>query len=883
MLSALSLFAVVCLQQPQFSFVPLEPYEPGVPRPEAMLGYGPGERHTTFRDQEQVLLAIAAAAPDRVKVVEYGKSAEGRPLRIFVVSTPENMARLDAFRANWRRLAEGEPGAEKLIAETPALVWINHAIHGDESASPESVMWLLYNLAASQERGLRETLSDAVVVLNPMYNPDGHERFVVWYNSIAVHTPEPEAFEHSQPRLIHGRTNRYRFDMNRDRLAMSQPETRQEVAEFLRWMPHVYVDQHGQTTNYFFPPNPMAVNPNVDRERLNRWADVFGRANASAFDRQGWLYFIRDTYDFFAPGYLDTWATLSGAIGMTYETDAGRYHSLRQADGHIKTLRGGMEKHFLTALTSINTAATHRRQLLESYHRFRHGAATGRVAGNFQRVVAVSDDARELERLRQKLALSGIRSAYAAQPFTQRDANDYWSSGRGAIEFPAGSLIIDMAQPQGMLAKAILEPETEFEPEFVREQLERRTRVPEQERYPGPERMEFYDTTAWSLIYAHNVKGWWCESAPPVPVAEKSPQARPPLAEGGQAGWLLEYSDQNDILAVADLARADVRVHVLPKPMRIQGRQHERGTFVVTRGRNDFDPSEIVAEVARKRGVRFLPIESGYPDEGRVGPGSADARYVRKPHIAVVFGEGMTTTSFGPLWWLMEHEFDLPFTPIRTSALNGDLSKFTCIVFPYGTHSPPSERLRTWVRDGGTIVAFESIDWAIGERGFFKLEEVPSRGNQPASLPGAIFRGLLDTRYFLSYGYRDLIPNQPEPTQTNPNQPEPIRTNPNQPTPPDPLAHTRITIAVPVEGRTFYRSRQEGGGAITLAAEADGKALAGWLWPNDTEKNLAGTVWLHEEPFGRGHVVLFSQDPASRAMWPGLYKLILNAMILGPR
>jgi hypothetical protein len=58
--------------------------------------------------------------------------------------------------------------------------------------------------------------------------------------------------------------------------------------------------------------------------------------------------------------------------------------------------------------------------------------------------------------------------------------------------------------------------------------------------------------------------------------------------------------------------------------------------------------------------------------------------------------------------------------------------------------------------------------------------------------------------------------------------------------------------------------------------------LSGWEWPDDSESELAGKVWLQDTPVGRGHVILFTIDPTNRAMWPGLNKLLLNAMILGP-
>src|SRR5688572_27963974 len=81
-----------------FSFYDRGPYRPQVPRPDSLLGYRIGEMHTQYAWQERVLLAIAAAAPDRIRVEEIGTTTERRVQRLFIISAPENIARLDAIR-----------------------------------------------------------------------------------------------------------------------------------------------------------------------------------------------------------------------------------------------------------------------------------------------------------------------------------------------------------------------------------------------------------------------------------------------------------------------------------------------------------------------------------------------------------------------------------------------------------------------------------------------------------------------------------------------------------------------------------------------------------------------------------------------------------------
>ena len=184
-----------------------------------------------------------------------------------VISSPENIARLDAIRADLDRLADPRNGSsaelDAIAARTPAVVWINESVHGNEAPGFETAMQTLYQLAASDEPATVTALRNVIVVLNPSTNPDGHERFAVWYNSVHVGAPEPFAMEHGEPWSIQGRFNHYRFDMNRDVMTTTQLEAQALVKGMLRWHPMVAVDQHGQTYNYFFPPTAKPMNANM--------------------------------------------------------------------------------------------------------------------------------------------------------------------------------------------------------------------------------------------------------------------------------------------------------------------------------------------------------------------------------------------------------------------------------------------------------------------------------------------------------------------------------------------------------------------------------------------------------------------------------------------
>jgi hypothetical protein len=690
---------------------------------------------------------------------------------------------------------------------------------------------------ASQNPKIADALKRAVVILNPVYNPDGHERYVVYYNSLATGSSNPESFEHREPGVISGRLNHYRFDMNRDRVAFSQFETQQEFAEMLKWNPQVYIDQHGQVGSYFFPPEPMSINTNVDRARNAKWTDYFGRATGKAFDSLGMSYFVKDEFDLYYPGYLDASNTLSGAIGMTHETDGGRVLATERADGSILTLRQGIAKHFTSAIAVVQASAERAQDLIDDYASFKKRAATGESAGKFQRVVLTSPDRRPLERFQTHLAHAGIVSSFA-EPFSQADAHDYWTGTSGKTEFKGNILVVDLAQPQGALAKALLEETSDFEAEFTKAQIGKKGAVPDGEKYPGPEGAEFYDITGWSLPLAYDLNAWWCESNPPVKAIRMDAPRLAPWRSSA-VGYALRYSDQDDILAVFEALQNGARAEVAGKPMTLGTTQFPRGTFIFLAGRNEDNYEEILKAVAAKRHVSFEPLESSYPEVGRDSPGSEAMSGLRKPSIAVVMGSGDRLSDCGATWFLLENVFKLPFTFIPESQLGQDLSKFTCVVLPNGSSVSSSERFKEWISAGNVAVILGNA------RGASTFQSLPEISGELQELPGSLFKATMDFRSFLTFGYE-----KPE-------------------------------IAVPFEGSRFFTRRKEGGSIVTLSDDEKAKKLlTGWEWP-DTEKGLKSALFLQDIPVGRGHVVVYTQDPTARAMWPGLYKSLLNAMLIG--
>ena len=831
-MTAALLSAVLALQAPAFDFADQGPFDPAISSPPKVLGYVPGERHTTFRDQEQYLLGLASEARDRIRVVQYGKSTEGRPLRILAISSPDNIARLDDIRASIQRMSEPGADVKALAKSTPIIVWINECIHGNESASFESAMWTAYTLAASRKTDIRSWLDNVVVVLNPVYNPDGHERFVVWNNSLAVGSADGRSPEHDEPGAQSGRVNHYRFDMNRDRAAMSQLESQQEAAEQRRWAPQVYVDQHGEVETYFFPPVAQAVNANVGRDRYEKWTDVLGRATASAFDRQGWRYFTRETFDFYSPIYMDIWPSLQGAIGITQETDGGGSLRIRREDGSILTLASGVAKHYTSALAVIGAASANREAMLASYGEFRQNSVSGRHAGKFQRVIVVGDDARAMNRLATQLDHQGIKYGFAAKPFRQ-GATDYWTGKRADVDFPAEAMIVDMNQAQGPLAKALLEPGSNFEKEFTERQLKIRDGMKDEDQYPFRDRPEFYDTTGWSLPLEHNLRAWWSDQRPSLELG--SPHTPSGAESAGTVGWMIPYSDQEDAAAILEILDSGVRVHQSLKPMTVGKQTIPAGTFFIFSDRNEPGFEKACIDIFRRRQVAAKALGTSYAGPEVIGPGSEWMRSLGRPKVGLVFGRPDNGRGFGAAWFALEQTLKIPFVPLVEAE---DIEDFSTIIVPSGS-APDSPELKEWVQGGGCLILFGGSG-----SGFFKLERSMAGKEAPTSLPGALFAGIWNPRSPLAAGY-----------------------DPSRP------------VALPIDGSLYFKPKTSGGAGLTVVEKAS--PLSGWAWPDETESAVSGTVWVHDEEMGRGHIIWFANDPTDRAMHPGLNKLLLNAVLLG--
>ncbi len=891
---ALLIFALPLGAQEQFDFYGRGPYNADVPRPSALLGYTAGARQTQYHEQQMVFDRLLATAPDRVRAERIGVTEEGRVMRVLLISSPANIARLDEIRADIARLTDpritSETDTRAIAARTPVVVFLSFSVHGNEPAGFESAMWVAYQLAASNEPATRMILDSVLVVINPSANPDGHERFAVWSNSVARGIDAPYALEWAEPWDIWGRFSHYRFDMNRDLIAQSQEPVRATLGAFMRWNPQVFVDLHSTTEQYFFPPFADPVNPNMTANQM-RWVEMFGRGNAEAFDRYGWQYYTRDIFDGFYPGYYDMAPVLHGATGMTYETDGGKALARRRGDGTVITFRDGIAHHTVASLATLETAARHRHQRLLDFHEYFRSAVADAHTQQMKRVVILPDrDHTNAARLASLLLGHGIEVTRLTAPLTSATAHHFETPGARAQRrsFPTGALVVDLAQPRGRMTRALLEPDAKVPEEFARLQIERFERNLRRGDAPG-EGYEFYDVTAWSLPLTLGLEAFWTEDAGAVTgerlALDPADRVRPLAPAGGVTGGIARsaYVFPNDRQAAAELALALLDegfiVNASTRPLRADGRDYPRGTFVIRTQRNPEALHERIAELATERRMPVTAIQSAFPDQGAVGVGSESVRAVNQPRILVAAGPGITQTSYGALWHFLERELGYPFVPVPLANIGRmhTISDYNVLIIPSGTAATIRsqlgnggiERLKRWVQDGGVVIAYggatafltaDGIELTtvkrITDNDNAKKDTLPgdpdltppvaspsANPNAPAPVPGAIFRATLDTSHWLTLGYE------------------------------------RSTLPVLFSGSGMLRPSTKGANPVSFVG--DDLRISGFVWPDNTERLLEGTIWAAVESHGRGHAILFAEDPLFRAFWRGTARLLTNAMMFG--
>lgn len=836
--------------------LPLVAADPALPSPAVFLGYPLGERFTRYPEVRAYLAALDAAS-ERVTMWSYGESYEHRPLLLVAISSAANIARLEALRRDRALLDRperlGEEGRAQLLRDMPSVVWLAYGVHGNESSSTEAAMAAAYLLAGGRGDGAPD-LDHTVVLIDPLVNPDGRERYVNGYLQRRGRDANADPFsrEHEEP-WPGGRGNHYYIDLNRDWAWATQLETRARIAAVAAWEPQVYVDFHEMAaeSTYFFPPTAEPIHPAFGAA-TRRWLEVFGQANAAAFDRMGWTYFAGEGYDFFYPAYGDTYPTLRGGIGMTYEVAGGsRAGSIieRGAAGPWG-LADRIARHLTTSLATVSSAASGARRLLGDFVEARITQARGRGRTFLWR------DGQEAAAMARLLEMHGVSLGRLARAEKLR-AKPVASGEPREVELPAGTWGVSTAQPLGELVQVLLEREAGMPPGYVDRQRERVTSHLES---------EFYDVTAWSLPLAFNLDAWMSEETP-ASLTAKAEMPAAGLAGQGRLGYLLPPSGLASYRFAASLLRRGIPFRLALEPLAVAGRQLPAGTLFVPRaGKTDLDGT--LAPLAEEAGVELLPIESSLTGGG-IPLGSNRVVAIKPPRIGLLAGRGVSATAFGALWHLLDEEVAAAHSVLDVERFDGvDLSRFDVLLLPDGggyrgaLGDEGAARLDAWVKAGGVLVSEAgAIEWLHDK----ELTSVTRHKEEPT--------GESDGE-----GSAPVVPDAEKVWNTELMVPGAIVASEVRRHP----FTVGVTSSPPMLfwGEAFYDPTGDPQQDL-LRVRTHDPVLAGIAW-QEAKQVLPGTLLMAAESRGKGHVVVFTQDPAFRLFWRGTMPLLLDAVLYGP-
>ena len=844
------------------------PYDTAVPTPRSVLGYEIGQRFTPHHMLSRYLERVAAASR-RVKVDTVATTFEGREVFLVALSSEANIARLEQIRADAARLADPRGASSGDLAgvtgRLPAIAWLGYTVHGGEASGTEAAIALIYQLAAGRDAETTMLLDSLVVLVDPVQNPDGHERHVqdVMRNRGAHGVPTtPGAMIH-QGNWPGPRTSHYYFDLNRDWFILSHPESRGRVASLRRWWPVVAVDLHemGSSSTYYFAPPMAPVNKNVP-DNIKRWWDIYAEGNIAEFDRHGWSFFRREGYDEFYPGYGISYPLLSGAVGMTFEEASSSGGAVRRNDGTIMTLHDAAHHHYGAAWATLRTTALRRSERVRDYLAFRQAAISDGERAPLRGVVIELDPQGRADSLVVRLLENGIDVGRLRSAADLANATPFGDTAAArSTRVTAGSYVVDYAQPMGRLARAILEADAELDSSFIREELESR-------RTAQPDR--FYDITAWSLPMAYRVRAWSARALPgatnPVTLAELTTgAARPAAPAQGRYGYAFRPGSEAAFRLLAGLLADSVRLWWAPRSFTQGGQSFPQGAFVVRTAMNDADVHDVVRRRAEQSGAEVVPLTSAAAEQG-TDLGSNSVIPILPPRVALVGGTPVGGNPFGFAWFLFDQRLGYPVTTIsaQTLAAGVVLSDFDVIVIPSvaagaldGVLGEAGRgRIGDWVRAGGTLITLDqATQWLAAERtGLARLRlrrdstRADSTGGAPlpGAVPGAILRAAGDTLSPLLAGIRGDIP---------------VLVN---------------------SDRVFNPPRDlRAGEAVVRFAPLARLRMSGYLWP-EMPPRLAESVYLWTESVGRGRVIGFNGDPNFRDHFRGLLPLFANAVLLGP-
>lgn len=724
--------------------------------PSEFLGYNLGDHFTPHHLVVEYFKYLSSNSK-HIKLEEYGKTYEGRPLMLAFIGSEKNVARLEEIRKSNLSLAgivENSSNKSKL-SDQPVIVWLSYNVHGNESVSTEASLQTVYELLNSSNPEVKNWLSNTLVILDPCLNPDGRERYVNFYNPIKSIVPDvlPFTREHMEP-WPGGRANHYLFDLNRDWAWQSQVESQQRLAVYNKWLPQVHVDFHEQGVDepYYFAPAAEPYHENITQWQ-REFQTIIGKNNAKYFDAKAWMYFTKERFDLLYPSYGDTYPIYNGSIGMTYEQGGSGRAGLAiiTSEGDTLTLKDRIDHHYTSGLSTVEASSKHAERTLNEFSNYFTKSRTN-PPGEFKSYILRGDNSEKLKSLATLLSRNGIEFGYGANKSVQ--AFNYFTGKYENVKINKNDMLISAYQAKSVLLKVLFEPQT-----YVSDSAT-------------------YDITAWALPYAFGIQAYASKEvlSPLSSSAEKV--VKNFIKVDNPVAYISNWNSLTDVKFLGELLKKNIKVRFSEIPFESGGNRFEAGSLIITRNGNlvlgtNFD--KVVSDLAKKHGLELVPLASGFVDKG-ADLGSDKVRLIKKPQIVVLAGESTSSLAFGEIWHFFEQQINYPLSIVRAQDLNRiDWSEITTLILPSGSYTDLSnDKLIQWIRGGGKLIAMgNAVSQLAGNKSFdlkakeeakkedkdlnsykaLKAYENRERESVLSNTPGAIYRVDMDNTHPLAFGF----------------------------------------------------------------------------------------------------------------------------------
>ena len=898
-------------------------YIDSVDHPNEFLDFDYATRVAT---PEQITSALKSWAnqSDRLKVIEYARSHENRPLHAVFISSPENLKNLNSIKDKISQLADAritnDRKAKTLINELPAVAWMAYSIHGNETSGADAALGVIYHLIASKDDDILELLDDMVIIVDPVMNPDGRARFAKNLEQYRGTAPN-----YDDQSLIHtgdwpyGRTNHYYYDLNRDWVYLTQPETQGRVALINEWKPQILVDAHemGAQDTFMTGPAREPINKNVDYD-LIKWGNVFAKDQGNEFDRRNWRFYTGEWHEDLYPGY-SFYVAFRGTLGILYEQSRMAEDGVRRPEGTIQSYKESVHHQFVSTMINLDTLKNNSKSMYEDYWDGRkYNVSSNSKYSNRSYVVLANDNNGRINALAEKLKAQDIEIYKNNKPINVSNALKQNGVTVNEYTIPTGSMIIPNNQPEAPLVSAILEFDAEIDDEVLIEEKQKRIKN-------GSSIM--YDTTAFNFTMMFGLPAITVPQDLKDNLTVWTPSPESLEINQDAVIWAVDGKDDRSVAFAARLLEQNVQVRIIDKNSTLSGHDLSRGSVAVIAMDN---PSynnlhKTIKTVATDLDISVVSIESGFGPKELPDWGGRHFRLLKKPQIAILSHSGFSSYDVGVSWWSLDHHLGIRHSQLNSSLTGyGDLRRYNTIILPSGNpdlSDYAKNMLMDWVKQGGTLIANnrstrtiissdgmgsvkslnttfdksksynidlmreiysleDNIDisdandnkvdteitypWETSDVTYTK-EQLEMRDKWQSTLmpSGAIVSARADSENWLTFGAEDVVPvlygNYPI-----------LMTGGNS------TAALRIGELIPNKDsktKTINWSQIPSGYDLNVR-------MSGLVWPEASQR-IANSAYLTREKIGKGQIILFSGEPNFRGSARGTNRLWLNAVIYG--